>query len=343
MNLTANAIKFTPRGRIDIAATQLARDGNQVRMRLSVRDEGIGIAPDVQDKIFDVFTQADGTVTRRYGGTGLGLAIVKQLAQLMGGTVSLDSTIGKGSTFAVELPLECDPAGSNRSPDLAGRLAMVVTPDPEFARYLQLRLNSWRGEVQWSSDGEVALTRIAEVQAAADAPRPLLMLDGRGDALGALSQLHRSAQLGDKAPITIFIAPEGSAGGIATFGAASLASVLEAPVTDGQLASALLAALASERMAASFGEWTTPTELPMPTPAPLPCSPMPRHEPTLASPRPRRAQPTSSTRSRRSCASAGPRWSRRSRRPQRPPAPKPSRASPCSTSSTARSGRTSRP
>src|SRR6185437_9938521 len=140
---------------------------------------------------------------------------------------------------------------------------------PEFARYLQLRLNSWRGEVQWSSDGEVALTRIAEVQAAADAPRPLLMLDGRGDALGALSQLHRSAQLGDKAPITIFIAPEGSAGGIATFGAASLASVLEAPVTDGQLASALLAALASERMAASFGEWTTPTELPMPTPAPL--------------------------------------------------------------------------
>ncbi|HEY7992568.1 MAG TPA: ATP-binding protein [Stellaceae bacterium] len=269
MNLTANAIKFTPRGRIDIAATQLARDGNQVRMRLSVRDEGIGIAPDVQDKIFDVFTQADGTVTRRYGGTGLGLAIVKQLAQLMGGTVSLDSTIGKGSTFAVELPLECDPAGSNRSPDLAGRLAMVVTPDPEFARYLQLRLNSWRGEVQWSSDGEVALTRIAEVQAAADAPRPLLMLDGRGDALGALSQLHRSAQLGDKAPITIFIAPEGSAGGIATFGAASLASVLEAPVTDGQLASALLAALASERMAASFGEWTTPTELPMPTPAPL--------------------------------------------------------------------------
>jgi len=282
MNLTANAIKFTPRGRIDVTATQLARDGNQVRMRLSVRDEGIGIAPDVQDKIFDVFTQADGTVTRRYGGTGLGLAIVKQLAQLMGGTVSLDSAPGKGSTFAVELPLECDPAGSSRSPDLAGRLAMVVTRDAELARYLQLRLNSWRGEVQWSSDGDVALARIAEVQAAAETPRPLLMLDGRDDALGALSQLHRSAQLADKAPITIFIAPEGSAGGVATFGAASLASVLEAPVTDGHLASALLAALASERMAASFGEWTAPTEMPMPAPAPLaPLSAAPQPLPPL--------------------------------------------------------------
>jgi two-component system, sensor histidine kinase RpfC len=269
MNLTANAIKFTPRGRIEVSAKLLARDGNQVRLRLAVRDEGIGIAPEVRDKIFDVFTQADGTVTRRYGGTGLGLAIVKQLAQLMGGTVELESEVGKGSTFIIELPLECDPAGSNRPPDLAGRLAMIVTRDPELARYCQGRLSSWRGEVQWSSDGDVALARIAEVQAVPDAARAVLMLDGRTDPLAALSQLHRSAQLGERAPITIFIAPEGSGGGIATFGAASLSSVIEAPVTDGHLASALLAALSSERMNPSFGEWTTPTEIPVPMPAPL--------------------------------------------------------------------------
>jgi two-component system, sensor histidine kinase RpfC len=292
MNLTANAIKFTPRGRIEVSAIQVTRDGNQVQMRLSVRDEGIGIAADVQDKIFDVFTQADGTVTRRYGGTGLGLAIVKQLAQLMGGGVSLESEVGKGSSFIVDLPLECDPAGSNRPPDLAGRLAMMVTRDPDLARYLQTRLSSWRGEAQWSSDGEVALARIAEVQTVANALRPVLLLDGRTDPLAGLSLLHRSAQLGDQAPITIFIAPEGSAGGIATFGAASLSSVLEAPVTDGHLASALLAALASERMTPSFGEWSAPAAVPAPlvpltaaAPAPIatPAMPPPIPAPMLES------------------------------------------------------------
>jgi two-component system sensor histidine kinase RpfC len=248
MNLTANAIKFTPRGRIEIAATQLARDGNQVRMRLAVRDEGIGIAPDVQEKIFDVFTQADGTVTRRYGGTGLGLAIVKQLAQLMGGSVALTSEIGKGSTFVIELPLECDPTGSSRPPDLAGRLAMIVTRDSDLAHYLQSRLTTWRAEVQWSSDGEIALSRVVAAESGGTGLRPVLLLDGRGDPLAGMSQLHRSVQLGEGAPITIFIAPEGGASSVATFGGASLAAVLEAPLSDGALASALLAALASDRM-----------------------------------------------------------------------------------------------
>jgi two-component system sensor histidine kinase RpfC len=281
LNLTANAIKFTARGRIDVSATQLARDGNNVQMRFTVRDEGIGIAADVQDKIFDVFTQADGTVTRRYGGTGLGLAIVKQLSQLMGGTVALESEIGKGSTFIVDLPLECDPAGSSRPPDLAGRLAMVVTRDPELARYLQSRVTSWRGQVQWSSDGDVALARIAEIQAAADGLRAVLIIDGRTEPLAGLSQLHRSAQLGDRAPIAIFIAPEGSGGGIATFGAASLSSVIEAPVSDGHLASALLAALASERMTPSLGDWSAPA------PPLTPLTPLvaaPRAPMTLAEP-----------------------------------------------------------
>ncbi len=123
---------------------------------------------------------------------------------------------------------------------------MVVTQDPELARYLQIRLSAWRGEVQWSSEGDVALARVADVQTSPDALRPVLLLDGRTDPLAALSQLHRSAQLGERAPITIFVAPEGSGGGVATFGAASLSSVVEAPVTDGHLASALLAAFASD-------------------------------------------------------------------------------------------------
>jgi two-component system, sensor histidine kinase RpfC len=264
INLVANAIKFTPRGRIGVTADLLDRDGNRYRLRLAVRDEGIGIAPEVRDKIFDVFTQADGTVTRRYGGTGLGLAIVKQLTQLLGGTVTLESETGKGSTFIVELPLEHDPAGSNRPPDLAGRLAMTVTADADFAHYLQGRLGAWRGEVQWSSDGDVALDHLAELPQGAT--RPVLILDGRSDPLAALSQLHRSTRLGERAPIIIFIAPQGSGGGIASFGAAILAAVIEAPVTDGNLGSALLAALAGDKPVPEFSDWAPAPAMPAPMP-----------------------------------------------------------------------------
>jgi two-component system sensor histidine kinase RpfC len=264
INLVANAIKFTPRGRVEVSANLVERDGNRVLFRLTVRDDGIGIAPEARDKIFDVFTQADGTVTRRYGGTGLGLAIVKQLTQMMDGAVGVESEIGKGSMFIVELPLECDPTGSSRPPDLAGRLVMMVTRDADLARYLQGRLGAWHGEAQWSSDGDLALARLGEIEPGG--PRPVLILDGREDALAGLSQLHRSAQLGDHAPLAIFIAPPGGGGGIASFGAASLSSVLEAPVTDGHLASALMAALAGDRLA-SFGDWNAPAPPPAASPA----------------------------------------------------------------------------
>jgi CheY-like chemotaxis protein/anti-sigma regulatory factor (Ser/Thr protein kinase) len=105
MNLLHNAVKFTERGRVDLEVTLLRETDEGPVLRFSVSDTGIGIAPGQLGSVFEAFTQGDASSTRRHGGSGLGLAIVKELAALMGGEVDVRSTVGKGSTFWVDLPL----------------------------------------------------------------------------------------------------------------------------------------------------------------------------------------------------------------------------------------------
>jgi two-component system sensor histidine kinase/response regulator len=99
MNLLSNAVKFTDRGEILTSIRTLGHEGDGVNIEFAVRDTGIGISEDKQESIFEVFTQADGSTTRRYGGTGLGLAISRRLVHLMGGDLTVESTPGEGSTF----------------------------------------------------------------------------------------------------------------------------------------------------------------------------------------------------------------------------------------------------
>jgi signal transduction histidine kinase len=105
-NLLGNAIKFTTQGEIALHVAVAEDAVDTTTLCLKVRDTGIGIEPAVQAKLFTPFTQADGSTTRKYGGTGLGLAIVKQLAQMMGGTVGVDSVLGQGSTFWCTIQLQ---------------------------------------------------------------------------------------------------------------------------------------------------------------------------------------------------------------------------------------------
>jgi signal transduction histidine kinase/DNA-binding response OmpR family regulator/uncharacterized protein YdeI (YjbR/CyaY-like superfamily) len=109
-NLLSNAVKFTERGEIVVRAGTAPLGGGQTKVTLAVQDTGIGLDAAQQARLFEPFSQADSSTTRRYGGTGLGLSIVRRLAQLMGGDVMVDSTPGEGSTFTVTLILEAAPA-----------------------------------------------------------------------------------------------------------------------------------------------------------------------------------------------------------------------------------------
>lgn len=108
-NLLSNAIKFTEAGRIDISAGLIAASDDSAMIQTTIRDTGIGLSAEVLGRLFNAFSQADDATTRRYGGTGLGLAISRQLAQLMGGDITVESEPGKGSAFSVTTRLAPEP------------------------------------------------------------------------------------------------------------------------------------------------------------------------------------------------------------------------------------------
>jgi CheY-like chemotaxis protein/HPt (histidine-containing phosphotransfer) domain-containing protein len=121
-NLIGNAVKFTEAGRITICARAAQQDNATVTLALSVSDTGIGMSAEQQDRLFKPFSQADNSTTRRYGGTGLGLSIVRRLAELMGGTATVESAVGQGSTFTVTVRVRrgdgAAPAEKAESPPL---------------------------------------------------------------------------------------------------------------------------------------------------------------------------------------------------------------------------------
>ncbi|NUP97267.1 MAG: response regulator [Planctomycetaceae bacterium] len=162
LNLTSNAVKFTEKGGVQLTL----RPGPTRRtLQFEVRDSGIGIAPDKLGAVFEKFTQADATTTRRFGGTGLGLSIVRELAQLMGGDVRVASKVGEGSVFTLELPLVetvAEERGCTEScePTLRAGLRVLVAEDNAVNwRVLEVQLRRLGCLPELAPDGEQAFQR----------------------------------------------------------------------------------------------------------------------------------------------------------------------------------------
>jgi two-component system, sensor histidine kinase and response regulator len=178
-NLIGNAIKFTDQGEVVVQLTCRRRDNATASLTLCVTDTGIGIEESAQQKIFEHFSQADGSTTRRFGGTGLGLAICRRLVELMGGTIDVTSSPGQGSRFRVmvTLPLApASPAAALSANVLSGTRTLVVDDNATNRAILQEQLTGWGLEVGTVASGEEAL---GALQRAVDAQRPfeLAILD----------------------------------------------------------------------------------------------------------------------------------------------------------------------
>ncbi len=143
VNLLGNAIKFSEQGVVSLSMKWLGQLGNNVRLRIEVADQGIGIPQEMQAHIFEKFTQADTSTTRKYGGTGLGLAISSKLVAAMGGELGVVSEVGSGSVFGFTVTLPVGGAIASLQPELSGLQALIVDDQPSNRQVLTNYLKKW--------------------------------------------------------------------------------------------------------------------------------------------------------------------------------------------------------
>lgn len=178
MNLLSNAIKFTDKGEVVVRVSRESIVDDATILRFEVQDTGIGLDPHAQSIIFNSFSQADGSTTRKYGGTGLGLSIAKQLVELMGGEIGVESKIGQGSTFwftaHFDQPKICIEPHAKHS--MQGFKALIIDDNATNREIFELQLKSWSIESESAADAYEALERLRAAKHS-DQPFDFALLD----------------------------------------------------------------------------------------------------------------------------------------------------------------------
>ncbi len=244
-NLIGNAIKFTERGEIVVSVQEQSQQGaDDTFLRLAVRDTGIGISSDKQEKIFEAFSQADGSMARKYGGTGLGLTICARLVEMMGGRIWVESQAGQGSTFffTVHLALQSAPS-THPAPVHRGQLLdlRVLIVDDNFTnrRVLGGMLDRW-GMKSTSVEGGRAALQALEIAKDAGHPFPLILLDGHMPGMDGFALAEQIKRDPDWVGATIMmLTSAGRVGDSARCRALGISAYLVKPVRQGELLEAI--------------------------------------------------------------------------------------------------------
>ena len=246
LNLLGNAIKFTEQGEVVVSVTVAHHTDDRATVRFEVQDTGIGLSPEAQTHLFQSFSQADGSTTRKYGGTGLGLAICKQLTELMGGQIGVASQPEKGSTFWFTVPLGTRPSGTpsavnSLSQNLKGLHLCVVDDHPTNRRILELYAKNWGVRCLLAENGPEALTQLRAMVTQNDAC-DLAIIDMHMPGMDGLALARAIKADAALAPTRlVLLTSHGQRGDATSAHEAGYAAYLTKPVHEAQLYECLTA------------------------------------------------------------------------------------------------------
>ncbi|MGQ9525394.1 MAG: response regulator [Armatimonadota bacterium] len=245
LNLVGNAIKFTERGEVVVRAKLKSLTDSEVVLHFAVADTGIGIPKDKQRVIFEAFSQADGSTTRKYGGTGLGLAISSRLVEMMGGRIWVESEVGQGSTFhfTVKFGLQKGPRIQPRAVDLRNLPVLVVDDNATNRTILKEMLTSWRMKPAVVGSAAEAIQAM-ENASDAGAPFPLVILDahlGERDGFWVAEQINQNPKLAGAT--LVMLTSDGQRGDAARCRELGISAYLTKPVSQSELLDAIVMSL----------------------------------------------------------------------------------------------------
>jgi len=249
VNLVGNAVKFTEFGEVFLRVAVESREGSGVVLHFTVADTGIGIPSEQQAGIFEAFTQADASTTRRFGGTGLGLTIASRLVQLMGGRLWVESAVGQGSRFQFTLPLTTPAEAASKPParelaDLAGTRVLVVDDNATNRRILEEVLARWGLQPTLVDGGRAALAAMESARSSGS-PFSLVVLDYQMPEMDGFAVAERIKARPELAEATIMmLSSMGQRGDALRCKELGVAAYLTKPVRQSVLLDAVLSVLA---------------------------------------------------------------------------------------------------
>jgi PAS domain S-box-containing protein len=248
INLVGNAVKFTDSGEVVVRVESDAVSGERVHLRFAVSDTGIGIPRDKHGAIFEAFTQADGSTTRKYGGTGLGLTISSQLVELMGGRIWVESEVGRGSTFHFTARFGLQ-AGHTRVPEatppeeLLGLPVLLVDDNATNRRIMEELFNGWRMEPTSVDGGQAALAALRKA-ARGGKPFRLVILDCNMPDMDGFAVAEAIHGDGDLAAVSlVMLTSGGQRGEAARCRKAGIAAYLTKPTRRSELLDVVMTVL----------------------------------------------------------------------------------------------------